>query len=274
MTPMKTLRTEKVCITVETETLYDTVWNYLITLGYLPKGYLPKDHFQFNFINEYKYIWVNGFDGDGTVSLAGNNDAISFSKEFEASTELGAIIEFFGGEKKPEVKPTSEDIRIAIKVGNSQDLSKIVQEFLFSKGYVWRYGKAEISSTTNKYLCLNYSFPKTISHSSNDLGLKTYDAATQFGEIIKLFETPPVPEIKVKNDSGNEYKARFEKDRVVFGCAEIANVVFTELVKAFDADFPMPSYSKLITSINIGKGVFTPKIIREIVAHPHFGEGE
>jgi len=288
MNPVKSLRTEKVCITVETQALYDTVWNYLIGLGYKisPSHFHDFQEKKEHEKDGYFFIWVNGFDNPNAILLAGNNNGISFDKQFNASTELGAIIEFFGGEPKEEVKeikPITKDIRVAIKVGNSQELSKIVQEFLFTKGYGWYSHDQKVfnSDPVKGYkdessICIAYSSPMKLEYSSSDFyskrGVPIYCAATQFGEIIKLFEVPPVPKITVKNDSGTDYVAKFQKDRVIFGCAEIANEVFTQLNECLAAK--IPPYSKGVTSLTIGRGVFTPQVIKDIVGHPHFNKGE
>lgn len=170
--------------------------------------------------------------------------------------------------------------KFVIKV-STQELSRVVQEFLLSKGYCWSgpWGKTVVEKPVadcgeETYIradasgCLYYgslgSWPST--------EYKILDAATQFGEIVTLFNEPIPCVINVKDVSGNTYDADFTKHKgcVTFGCASIKCATFTNLNAAYKNSKDDSGNYKEITSITIGKGVFTPEIIRQIVEHPDF----
>lgn len=152
--------------------------------------------------------------------------------------------------------------KIVIKIGESPELSRIVQEFLFSKGFRWRDNENAILYQGTSSYGPEYSIALNF-YGNNDLtrgevnyfmslnrGYSSYDASTQFGEIIKLFEIPPVPKIKIKNTAGTEYEAKFTKDSVTFGCATIDNFLFTNIKQIFSKT--IRNNTKPVTSINIG----------------------
>lgn len=163
--------------------------------------------------------------------------------------------------------------KIAIKVGNNQELSRIVQEFLFSKGYEWLTGR-NIIGTSCPYIHLDYFKEKQLAHGPLDSNYVEYDAATQFGEIITLLSEPPKPVIKIKSYVGTEYEADFTQNPgyVTFGCAKIAKKAFIELKKVlFDIKIDLGD-SKIVEQIKIGRGLFSPADIKAIVEHPDFNK--
>ncbi len=164
--------------------------------------------------------------------------------------------------------------KIAIKVGTPA-LSEIVQQFLFTKGFRWPIlGENKVINVKEKYLNLGAGGGKDITHCSYHFKPEEYplyDAATDFGKIVDLFNEPPKPVIKVKNDAGNEYEAKFSKDGVTFGCAFIDNQLFINC-DAFCKGGKLKPNSKYVEQIKIGRGLFTPEIIAQIVKHPDFAK--
>jgi len=166
--------------------------------------------------------------------------------------------------------------QIAIKIGNSQELSKVIQDLLFSKGYAWPTGNTNFEDgvvrtygdrsiiTLNDGKRLLYGSQGSVSADEFEF----ISAGTEFGKLIKALETPPVPVIKVKNTNGDEYTADFGVNDVVFGCATISNELLRFLNSA-----PKSFGRKSVTSVNIGAGVFPAETIKAIVEHPHFGKG-
>lgn len=169
---------------------------------------------------------------------------------------------------------TMSNKKIAIKVGNNQELSRIVQEFLFSKGFYWIKGEKDYENWPEQYGskgCIIFeSDSKSLYHGRAKDDFKIYDAATQFGEIIALFSEPPKPVIKIKNEAGQEYEADFQKNPgyVTFGCAKIDTKTFSVLNETLNTK--VAPDSKSVEQIKIGRGIFTPADIKAIVEHPDF----
>lgn len=177
-------------------------------------------------------------------------------------------------EKLDESKQSMNNKKIAIKVGNNQELSRIVQEFLFSKGFWWLKGEKDYKNWPEQYNsngCIIFeSGSKSLHHGRERSEFKVYDAATQFGEIITLLSEPPKPVIKIKNDAGQEYEADFKENPgyVTFGCAKIATKTFAALNETLNTK--VAPDSKAVEQIKIGRGLFTPADIEAIIKHPDF----
>jgi len=170
--------------------------------------------------------------------------------------------------------------KIAIKVA-TPEISKIIQEFLFTKGFKWGNGKSFVGAVYPNYILTNCAVigPNNLGECNNVNWITEhehviYDASTQFGAIIDLFNKPPKPVIKVKNDAGDEYEAVFDKGYVKFGYAKITNAIFATLNASFEiiGKSSIPGDSKEIEQIKIGHRLFTPAVIKQIVKHPDFNK--
>lgn len=237
----------------------------------LVKKYKFSCHFEWD--NNYKAINI---DFGNKIIGGADSGGIEFYKSHEYIRKETYIsnenlINLLENNNKKEVTMNK---KIAIKVGESNELHEIIQRFLFSKGYEWQCGIGKnIQGRLNGciYIHIGDSEPDKLSQGPSNCGYETYDAATQMGEIIALFNEPPVPEIIVENDSGEKFKAEFFAEYVKFGCAKIDNVVFSSLNSVMDTKIGPDS--KGVTYIQIGRGKFSPDLIKQIVEHPHFGKG-
>ncbi len=94
----------------------------------------------------------------------------------------------------------------------------------------------------------------------------SYNNDTYGTPISQLKLAPTLPDIKIEV-GGTVYTAEFHPGYVQFGCAKIDNVVFIESEKflSIPMEHDLPG-NRNITAIQIGKGLFTNKLIREIAA--------
>jgi len=111
-----TMRTESVCIRVDNKEIAKIIWDFLLS-----KGFTEAQGFYFNQYS--KYIWVNIFwiQKKGVVTIADNKDP-KFEFCFNASTEFGAILDFFTKEPPPPDEISIGKVIIDksgnIKIGN------------------------------------------------------------------------------------------------------------------------------------------------------------
>jgi len=133
-----TMRTESVCIQVDNQEIAKIIWDFLLNKGYKPVSEEPFA----NALN--KYIWVNGLisgreytDKITCADWCGLNDR----KKFNASTEFGAILDFFSKEPAP---PSSIETKFAHIHSNGTVVFKITS---LNKEHL-----DEVVSERNKFL--------------------------------------------------------------------------------------------------------------------------
>lgn len=119
-------------------------------------------------------------------------------------------------------------------------LSKAVQQAAFDAGIKWEAGARIHENCIPTILVSRVPFRTEHFHhnapylyvlmQSTPLDdLPRYDAATQFGEILRLLTTPVKPEVKAPEIHG--YKAKYTRNdqTVAYGCAEISLELFRDI---------------------------------------------
>lgn len=168
---------------------------------------------------------------------------------------------------------------IIVNVHNSEFLSKMIQEFAFSKGYTWpgpknklvydeypinNYGRegAAILLGDDKIMryCPFAYFRGEIAY-RNDIFI---DANTELGKLWDLFKEPEyeIPEI-------NGYKAEYKKGSsiVKFGCAEIPLGMLYNLI----AEWGYSSGNRKIVSFTLNSGVtFTKDDAQKVIDYVRY----
>lgn len=162
---------------------------------------------------------------------------------------------------------------IVVNVHDSAALSRAVQEIAFAAGWSWKgtmreteYWPDPIKSYPNgAAICLLSD--KDINHadvtwykkeSPNALFL---DARTDLGQLIDLLAAPAIVAPKV-----NGYEAKYTKgdDVVVFGCAKIPTLLFSEGKRFLDLDISSEA-NRFVADFGLNSGVrITSEQIREI----------
>lgn len=96
------------------------------------------------------------------------------------------------------------------------NLSKAIQEFLISEGFSYGSG-AVVQYTTNKVIGANVA-EKDIYNGGTLRPEKTFDASTQFGELVKLVTTFEPTFRSFFCWLNDKYLAEVTKDKVTVGC--------------------------------------------------------
>ena len=270
----QSMNTQKVCIKVHSEEINDSLWADLVKLGYRTSD---KPCFRKKYST---YIWVNNDKEDQLLSADNNESCFPhWDYQFDTKTDLDKIYAFYGINKEKSNK-TMTNKKIAIKVGANEHLCQVVLNVLYSKGFKWHGNEKEPDLfDMNLYVgqlafAVNYHGENDITFGPIDSNVYKrflkFDAATEFGAFLDALNEPAKSIIKIKNDSGQEYEADFVKNPgyVTFGCAKISTNVFSVLYDALNAK--IAPYSKGVEQIKIGRGLFAPVDIENIVKHPDF----
>jgi hypothetical protein len=271
----QSMNTQKVCIKVHSEEINDSLWADLVKLGYRTsdKPYFWEEH--------ETYIWVD-INKEDQLQSADNNGScwfINWDYKFDTETDLDKIYTFYGINKEKSNK-TMTNKKIAIKVGANEHLCQVVLNVLYSKGFKW-CGKGKEPDLFDMNLYVGQLAFAVNCYGKNDITFGPidsnvykrflkFDAATEFGAFLNALNEPAKPVIKIRNDNGLEYEADFVKNPgyVTFGCAKISTNVFSVLYDALNAK--IAPYSKGVEQIKIGRGLFAPVDIENIVKHPDF----
>ncbi len=125
-----------------------------------------------------------------------------------------------------------------------------------------------VKGDINQITVFRNKLPETVSQHCHNHYAKTKQPFVVLH--IKGLYSLPITECKLVKDEisilvdNTTYIAEFEPNYVKFGCAKIDNHTFLDIFKLLDS--PAPDYSNVyIKGIQIGKGLFTSKQIREIV---------
>jgi hypothetical protein len=253
----------KVCIYCPTEQFGKEIWDYLVSLGYKSsEGYKHRGH------GLYTYIWVNQNDCD-LISA----DYIDIAHDIMLGYDfVHQIKEYFQKNMITHNNINDEEklSKVAIRVGSSPTLSKMVQELYFEKEIYWtgKHGveMGEGGKGYGEELCFN-SFDGYLQYSPQSFyarkGLKILDAATQMGEIVALFEKPliKVPEI-------HGYRADYRKGdkHISFGCAQISIKMLLELNAILN--IPLDAGNRTIQSVNLSSSkIINQQQINEILKY-------
>jgi hypothetical protein len=121
--------------------------------------------------------------------------------------------------------------KIAIKV-ETPELSRIVQEFLFSKGFGWGLGNNTIMNEKASYLHLNYRNKNRITHCEGHMGRQVLSAATQFGEIISVVKKMAERSTSIEVELDQNNTMRVFKDGIQWGADKFPLSVIDKLVEA------------------------------------------
>ncbi len=116
--------------------------------------------------------------------------------------------------------------------------------------------------------CISLVVTEEYKRTGKPVVFASYNNDTYGTPISQLKLAPTLPDIKIEVDEGElskVYIAEFHPGYVQFGCAKIDNMVFIEAEKFLNIEMPLrlPG-NRNITAIQIGKGLFTGKLIKEI----------
>jgi hypothetical protein len=260
------LRTEKVCIECVSKQGGEQIWDYLRSLGYKPYYNLS---FRFKDYGLKTYIWVNWGD-PLELHMADNNfhcNEISFT-----SSNINGIKKFFGSVENLSIA------KIAIRVGESETLRKIIQDLYFAAGYKW-FGESKDYSIFSggkgdqyeEKLCLHGAEGLYLQYCNADyyrkIGFVILDAATQMGEIIDIFEGPKVKIPEIHGHKLESYvKKPFAVSSVTFGCATISIALLESVYSWMDS--AGENCNRTIDSIKLSSGKeLTKAQIKEILEY-------
>lgn len=237
------LTKKRICIKINSQEKGEKLWNLLIKIGFkVISGWEDSNKFRFR-SNSETYIWVNPcyVDGDqmGRITNADNNLHDEWDRRFD--TSFDTILEIMNYINEiPAAKSC------LIKVPN-QELSAMVQTFLFSKGINWgATNKAKIWEQpfkeygVNGVICVEDGEELTYSDSKYFDSERKYDnwpifnAATQMGEIVKFFEKPAkiLKPITITIKLNDQHNGVVGKNEVIVGCQKFPITIIDDLVKA------------------------------------------
>lgn len=202
----------KVSILVKTKKHLEEIEKYLILVGYSSNGSV---YFRNKNLLD-TYIWINKKEKS---FCSADNHSFNFVFNFEGvDNDFKELVALDKNMKKLDIKKD----KIAIKIGDSKILKDFIEKLYFSKEIKWRES-GSIPPSELKNTCLALYSDGFLTYCDDlfykEKGYVIFDAETQMGEIVALFEEP---EIKIPEIHG--YKAKYEKDSlfVCFGCAEIS----------------------------------------------------
>jgi hypothetical protein len=220
-------------------------------------GFYPSD-------NSWCNVNWNNYTSDSNYQQYKKSKSakvIAYARKASASDEAHAAIMNLKKIMEDKEKETMNDkdklSKVAIRVGTSPTLLKMVEELYFSKEIYYLGKKGEsIGVAENDYgenRCL-HNDTHYLKYSPQDYykqrNYKILDAATQMGEIVALFEEPV---IKVPEIHGCKATYLKNEDIITFECANID----IKLLRAYYGIMIMgytPSGNRVVKSIELSSG--------------------
>lgn len=84
-----------------------------------------------------------------------------------------------------------------IEIDDNPALSEAVQRMLFGMGYEWNSGDTQIRYTNTSHICVGVFHQGKLTTNDFTLRATSFNAATQFGELVAFLAGPEKPKPKI-----------------------------------------------------------------------------
>ncbi len=133
------------------------------------------------------------------------------------------------------------------------------QDYLISNLYIYR-GQSKHPLPGKDF---SYYVQQEYNNTKKPFVFACYNNGEYGRPINQLRLVPNLPDITIMVD-GTVYTAEFHPNYVQFGCARISNKLFIDACDFLNTTVDNIGQNKFVTNIQIGKGLFSPKLIKQI----------